>query len=348
MAKHPVKTHTKSDGTVIPGYERISQGRSPKTSARTAGIDSRARAAAAAATANEGEVLRHPSLGTGIVAVKTSHIMSVCESHLEGVFVDHGTGTGDEETLRLLRAAAGDDADRLALVDEYDSTPPAQRKSETDPQNCVDGRAWNLITDEFGKAVIDQDLLEYAGDSERTAWDICCPTDSCDCGMKNWGCIEALLASRNARSAELPDGHPTPSFAVEDHEFVYAGMQSPWGEVSQYGIKQVVPGVTAVQTAGHGGLHFSRAAWAALPPDVKRTFMNRGWAEQDCEEKIAIAVLGIGGENREQYLDSARKIAEDYETYAPCLRHIEAAAAGPRRVKSDGQALRDSLATLPR
>lgn len=329
MRTHRVKPHKKGDGTEIPGYERVSQGRSPKASARAADIDTRARAAAADASANEGEVLRHPSLGTGVVAVKTSHIMTICESHLEGVFMRHGHDAGDHEMMQLLRAAAGDDPDRLALVAEFDSTPPSQRRSETDPQNCVDGRAWTLVTDEFGQAVIDQDLLEYSGDEYQRAWDICCPTDSCHCNMENWECIEALLTNRNAPAAEVHVEHPTPGFDVADNEHVYAGMESPWGPVQESGIEHVVHGVTSVQAAGHGGLHLSRAAWAALPQAVRSTFMTPGWAEQDCEEQIALAVLGIGGERRQAIADSARGIAERFDRYAPCLAHIpEGSAAG--------------------
>ena len=50
--------------------------------------------------------------------------------------------------------------------------------------------------------------------------------------------------------------------------------------------------------------------------------MHPGWAEEDCEAPIAMAVLGIGGERQSEYETVARLMADEFDTYAACAPHI--------------------------
>ena len=68
------------------------------------------------------------------------------------------------------------------------------------------------------------------------------------------------------------------------------GSRTPWGpaqDVIAYG-----PEVVLVSTAGHGGLRVTGAAAKAIPESVWATMMHgRGWAEEDCEYPIILALL---------------------------------------------------------
>ena len=98
--------------------------------------------------------------------------------------------------------------------------------------------------------------------------------------------------------------------------------ESPWGPAQSEWNEEIAAGVTRVSTAGHGGLRFSQERWASIPAAVRGTFMNPGWAEEDCEAPIAIAVLGIGGEHQRDYEATARRMAGEFDAYAPCAPHI--------------------------
>ena len=106
---------------------------------------------------------------------------------------------------------------------------------------------------------------------------------------------------------------------------------TPWGPAQSEWNEEIADGVTRISTAGHGGLRFSPERRASIPAGVMGTFMNPGWAEEDCEAPIAIAVLGIGGEHQQDYEATARRMAEEFDTYAPCAPHIamDDAAAAP-------------------
>ena len=97
---------------------------------------------------------------------------------------------------------------------------------------------------------------------------------------------------------------------------------TPWGEAQPEGNKEIAAGVTQVSTASHGGLRFSPERWASLPSEVRETFMHPGWAEEDCEAPIAMAVLGIGGERQSEYEAIALRMADEFDTYAACAPHI--------------------------
>ena len=72
------------------------------------------------------------------------------------------------------------------------------------------------------------------------------------------------------------------------------GSRTPWGpaqDVTTYG-----PDVVYATTASHGGLRVTGAAAQSIPASVWSTMMNgRGWAEEDCEFPIILALLVKGG-----------------------------------------------------
>ena len=96
------------------------------------------------------------------------------------------------------------------------------------------------------------------------------------------------------------------------------GMSTPWGPAQE--ISELAHGIWSVRTARHGGLCLSEERWQSLPEDVRATFYEAGWAEEDCEEVIVLALFGMGDE----YRDSAIKVAQTFETYRPALEHLTA------------------------
>ena len=105
-------------------------------------------------------------------------------------------------------------------------------------------------------------------------------------------------------------------------------------------------GVWLVETASHGGVRMTDKAARAVPAAVRRTLLNgAGWAEEDCEASIVLAILEAKGqvrldalagalghhasevrEARRKLRESARRTAEGYEAYRPALEHLPAVA----------------------
>jgi len=63
---------------------------------------------------------------------------------------------------------------------------------------------------------------------------------------------------------------------------------TPWGEAQH--VEELIPGVTIVSTASHGGIHLDRDNQKLIPEEHRR---EDSWYEEDCE--IAIPVLFIPG-----------------------------------------------------
>lgn len=99
-------------------------------------------------------------------------------------------------------------------------------------------------------------------------------------------------------------------------------LDTPWGGPDH--LEPLAPGVVRVWTPGHGGLCIEPDRWSEIPPEARATFMNPGWAEEDCELPIAIVLLDLGSE---PYFDWARKMVRDHDDYAPCGPFIEAKIA---------------------
>ena len=110
------------------------------------------------------------------------------------------------------------------------------------------------------------------------------------------------------------------------------GDRTPWGTADN--VEKLGEGVYAVDTPSHGGLRIFRSAQAVLPTAVRKTFVKGGgWAEEDCEQFIAAALLHDRGviqatrlwtPARRMY-DAALRIAREHERYAPATPHLLAA-----------------------
>ena len=102
------------------------------------------------------------------------------------------------------------------------------------------------------------------------------------------------------------------------------GDTTPWGaaeEVIAYG-----PEVVFVSTRSHGGLRVTGEALAAVPDAVwdVMAYGGRGWAEEDCELPIILALLIDAGHitkpetlaNTDEIRDYARGVVKHYPRYA--------------------------------
>ena len=98
---------------------------------------------------------------------------------------------------------------------------------------------------------------------------------------------------------------------------------TPWGAVQDS--VHLGPDVARVSTASHGGLHVTGAAANAVPAVVWGTMINgRGWAEEDCEEPIILALLLAGGHitnpntrcRADDIREAARRMVDQVPRYA--------------------------------
>ena len=108
------------------------------------------------------------------------------------------------------------------------------------------------------------------------------------------------------------------------------GDRTPWGRAEDP--KKLGTGVYSISTAGHGGVYMGADARRAIPPEVRRTFLNGGaWAEEDCEMQIALALLEAGGKVPEERLwtsvSKLRRLALDtaqqYDRYNAAIPHLK-------------------------
>ena len=113
-------------------------------------------------------------------------------------------------------------------------------------------------------------------------------------------------------------------------------VRSPWGKVED--ATRIGPEIMKVSTPSHGGLHVTGAAARAISDDVWDCMMNgRGWAEEDCEEVIVLALLLWSGHitnphtlaNDTLIRNTARQVVEAYGRYSgitiPTARPSDAA-----------------------
>lgn len=68
------------------------------------------------------------------------------------------------------------------------------------------------------------------------------------------------------------------------------GISTPWGIAESS--EELAPGIEIVSTPSHGGLRMTPERWGELPSDVQGAFRTSGWAEEDCEAPIALAIFG--------------------------------------------------------
>ena len=63
----------------------------------------------------------------------------------------------------------------------------------------------------------------------------------------------------------------------------------PWGQIEE--VTRINGHVSAVSTPSHGGIWIDTHAWQAIPAAARACFMYDNWAEEDCEEALALALL---------------------------------------------------------
>ena len=98
-------------------------------------------------------------------------------------------------------------------------------------------------------------------------------------------------------------------------------IYTPWGWAED--MEELAEGVWRVRTPSHGGLKLSRERWEELPVEVREAFETPCFAEEDCEEVIALALLGLGGERERM---GALRTAGRFRSYAAALPFLEALA----------------------
>ena len=104
---------------------------------------------------------------------------------------------------------------------------------------------------------------------------------------------------------------------------------TPWGPAQRETLVELSTregSVLSLSTAGHGGLKLDERRWNELPADVRETFYHRGFAEEDCEMAIALALLDDIDWAREfsrPPLAAAIDIAKRFPRYAVALPYLE-------------------------
>ena len=95
-------------------------------------------------------------------------------------------------------------------------------------------------------------------------------------------------------------------------------IHTPWGWSQE--IQELDKGIWRVYTASHGGLKLTRERWDELPDVVRDSFITPTFAEEDCEEPIAMTLLGLGN-GRD--LELAVRVAGCFDRYAPALPYLK-------------------------
>ena len=102
-------------------------------------------------------------------------------------------------------------------------------------------------------------------------------------------------------------------------------IHTPWGWSQE--TEELDNGIWRVFTASHGGLKMSRERWEELPDLVRDSFITPTFAEEDCEELIAMTLLSLGN-GRD--LELAIRVAGCFPRYAPALPHLKNTAEWSR------------------
>ena len=92
---------------------------------------------------------------------------------------------------------------------------------------------------------------------------------------------------------------------------------TPWGWTQD--IEELAEGVWRVTTPSHGGLKLSRERWNELPVEVRDSMRTPTFAEEDCEEPIVRALLGLGDDRTR---DLALTVAGYFGRYSPALSYL--------------------------
>ena len=85
-------------------------------------------------------------------------------------------------------------------------------------------------------------------------------------------------------------------------------------------VRELAPGVIEVETQTHGGMILSEERWTSLPEEIREAMLNPGFAEEDCEANIVLAILGLADQGAR---DAALLSLEMFSRYAPALKYIQ-------------------------
>ena len=103
-------------------------------------------------------------------------------------------------------------------------------------------------------------------------------------------------------------------------------MKTPWGDSET--VNRIHPDIILVTTPSHGGIHIFGETAKKIPQEVWSSFIaSNGWAEEDCEAVIALAILGMGipGLSAASVKKHALNITQGIDSrYAHCAQYIEA------------------------
>ena len=102
-------------------------------------------------------------------------------------------------------------------------------------------------------------------------------------------------------------------------------IHTTWGWSQE--TQELDKGIWRVYTASHGGLKLTRERWDELPDVVRDSFITPTFAEEDCEEPIAMTLLGLGNG---QDLELAVRVAGCFAKYAPALSYLKNTAEWSR------------------
>ncbi len=152
----------------------------------------------------------------------------------------------------------------------------------------------------------------------------------CTCGLKLIERADMLVCPA---SPAWPKA--TRSSHSEFSNPVRCSKSSPWGLIEH--TDPLADGVDLVATASHGGLRLSVEVQDRLPAHLLMGFMNGpGWAEEDCEAPIVLALLDLTDERGTLLaLAMAMKI-ERYRAAVPLLEDLAGVMAiGPFGGKMD-------------
>ena len=94
-------------------------------------------------------------------------------------------------------------------------------------------------------------------------------------------------------------------------------IHTPWGWSQE--TQELDEGIWRVYTASHGGLKLSRERWNELPDLVRDSFITPAFAEEDCEEPIAMTLLSLGS-GRD--LELAIQVAGCFPRYVAALSYL--------------------------
>ena len=116
-----------------------------------------------------------------------------------------------------------------------------------------------------------------------------------------------------------------------------ASAATPWGKPDS--VTEIADGIVYYTTPSHGGLRLSAERWAQLPSALADNFRTVGWAEQDCETPLVIALLGVDPRPHftwtlSEFRAHARVVAQHYSLYAPALAHLPDTGPHPARPHS--------------